>query len=602
MESVRSTSNREKRTVRPPKRYRTEEVLDFLDDSDNDCDGGLADSSDSYSESDRSSDSETEDVVPATPQPSTSSTRSTPATSRSTTPGPTVGASNDWTEATQGEETQNQFRFLPTRPPGVQPGYLDDNCSPIEAFTCLFTVNIIDALVESINSYAEVRCQQNNPARKRSRFANWIPVTRAELYKFFALLTLMGLDPRPVIKDYWSRTWFYYTPGVHQLFSRERFLSIFQTMLHTGLPEAQSKDKIEPFIDSLCKRFNEVFTPFKQLSIDEMIVGYKGRWQYKQFNASKPHKYHIKSFGLVDSTTGYVLQTLTYYGANTSYHPDCDPDSGMAIRIFDTLLKDIGTGYHIFADRWYTTRALVDHLTQKKLYYTGTVQTNRKNFPAAIKTQKLQHMEAKYFKTADDKLLCVSFKDKKAKKPVNMVSNNAKVEAVQVRGKLKPAMVDSYNQFMNGCDRADQNLGYYGVQDRKSKKWWEKLYFWALEIVHVNAFTLYKIQNNPTPQQLKTSKFSLKGFKEAVMKGLVDMYVDDSGLISPLAPPEPGMALPGRPDPLPLERLSSKQHLIRHTKNDTKCQYCPKRTGFICIGCEDKPHLHPNGCFEAYHI
>ena len=83
MESVRSTSNREKRTVRPPKRYRTEEVLDFLDDSDNDCDGGLADSSDSYSESDRSSDSETEDVVPATPQPSTSSTRSTPATSRS---------------------------------------------------------------------------------------------------------------------------------------------------------------------------------------------------------------------------------------------------------------------------------------------------------------------------------------------------------------------------------------------------------------------------------------------------------------------------------------------------------------------------------------
>ena len=183
-----------------------------------------------------------------------------------------------------------------------------------------------------------------------------------------------------------------------------------------------------------------------------------------------------------------------------------------------------------------------------------------------------------------------------------MVSNNAKVEAVQVRGKLKPAMVDSYNQFMNGCDRADQNLGYYGVQDRKSKKWWKKLYFWALEIVHVNAFTLYKIQNNLTPQQLKTSKFSLKGFKEAVMKGLVDMYVDDSGLISPLAPPEPGMALPGRPDPLPLERLSSKQHLIRHTKNDTKCQYCPKRTGFICIGCEDKPHLHPNGCFEAYHI
>ncbi|GFO42195.1 hypothetical protein PoB_006870000 [Plakobranchus ocellatus] len=82
-----------------------------------------------------------------------------------------------------------------------------------------------------------------------------------------------------------------------------------------------------------------------------MILGYKKRWQYKQFNASKPDKYHIKSFALVDSSCGYVI--LTYYGKNTSYHPDSDPDSGMAIRIFDTLLKDVGTRYHIFADRWY---------------------------------------------------------------------------------------------------------------------------------------------------------------------------------------------------------------------------------------------------------
>ena len=130
----------------------------------------------------------------------------------------------------------------------------------------------------------------------------------------------------------------------------------------------------------------------------------------------------------------------------------------------------------------------------------------------------------------------------------------------------------------------------------------KKIYFWALEIVHINAFTLYKIQNNPTPQQLRSSKFSLKTFKESVLKGLVEMYAQEAGLTNnPLAQPEPGRVLPGRPDPLPLERVSAKQHLIRHTKNDTKCQYCTKRTGFICTGCEDKPHLHLNGCFEAYH-
>ncbi|GFN81453.1 PiggyBac transposable element-derived protein 4-like [Plakobranchus ocellatus] len=126
-----------------------------------------------------------------------------------------------------------------------------------------------------------------------------------------------------------------------------------------------------------------------------MIIGFKGRWSYKQFNSSKPKKY-IKSFGLVDSTTGYVLNLLTYYGSDTSYNPDCDPDSGIAIKIFDTLLNGLGTGHHIFADRWYTTRALADHLVAKNIYYTGTVQTNRKNFPPELKTQRLAHMASTY--------------------------------------------------------------------------------------------------------------------------------------------------------------------------------------------------------------
>ncbi|KAK3767426.1 hypothetical protein RRG08_032101 [Elysia crispata] len=126
-----------------------------------------------------------------TTQPSTSSsTSSSGSTSANSSPPSARSTSTDagWTEATQGEATENQFRFLSKRPPGVQPGYLPENCSAVQAFLCLFTVNIIDSLVNSINSYAEIRCQQNNPSRKRSRFASWTPVTRAELYKFFAQL------------------------------------------------------------------------------------------------------------------------------------------------------------------------------------------------------------------------------------------------------------------------------------------------------------------------------------------------------------------------------------------------------------------------------
>ncbi|GFN90867.1 PiggyBac transposable element-derived protein 4 [Plakobranchus ocellatus] len=164
-------------------------------------------------------------------------------------------------------------------------------------------------------------------------------------------------------------------------------------MPHTGDPLAECKDKIEPFINSLCARFQEIFTPLQDLSIDEMVVGYKGRWKFLQFNAAKPDKHLIKSFGLVDSVTGYVLNILTYFGHNTSYNPECDLGSGTAMKVFDTLLANVGRGHHVsIMDRLYATPILIDHMTNRSQYYTGTVQINRKHFHLELKTQHLVHM------------------------------------------------------------------------------------------------------------------------------------------------------------------------------------------------------------------
>ena len=83
---------------------------------------------------------------------------------------------------------------------------------------------------------------------------------------------------------------------------------------------------------------------------------------------------------------------------------------------------------------------------------------------------------------------------------------------VSVGNKTKPITIHMYNQYMNRCDRVDQNLRYYSAQDRKSTKWWKKLYFWAVEIGQLNAYILYKISNNVEPQK-PNLKFTFKGFK-----------------------------------------------------------------------------------------
>ena len=115
-----------------------------------------------------------------------------------------------------------------------------------------------------------------------------------ELRKLIAVIFAMGLDERPRLDDYFSTRSFFNTPWYGQTFARVRFETLYSTILHVGDPDGEGKEKIEPFINLLVSKFGAAFTPFRQLSIDEMIVGFKGRFKFKQYNPSKPKKHHIK--------------------------------------------------------------------------------------------------------------------------------------------------------------------------------------------------------------------------------------------------------------------------------------------------------------------
>ena len=62
---------------------------------------------------------------------------------------------------------------------------------------------------------------------------------------------------------------------------------------------AAGKAKIESFLSKLVTKFLRALNPFKNLVIDERVVGWKGRWKYKQYNAAKPKKHHMKQLAFV---------------------------------------------------------------------------------------------------------------------------------------------------------------------------------------------------------------------------------------------------------------------------------------------------------------
>jgi hypothetical protein len=56
--------------------------------------------------------------------------------------------------------------------------------------------------------------------------------------------------------------------------------------------------KIQPLIDLLVYEFNAARIPNDSVCIDESMVPFSGRLLFKQYNASKRHRYGIKFFKL----------------------------------------------------------------------------------------------------------------------------------------------------------------------------------------------------------------------------------------------------------------------------------------------------------------
>ena len=237
----------------------------------------------------------------------------------------------------------------------------------------------------------------------------------------FAVIIAMGIDRRPNISDYWSMDTFNYTPWYHELFPRDRFEMLCSTMLHAGSigDEQSKKEKFEPFLNMLISKFQSAFYPEKDLSLDEMVVKWTGRSKYKMYNPDKPEKYHIKTFGLCDSLTDYAYNLLIYFGKDTLYQEGIQ--GGQSEKVFEYLLRPIGSGHHVYADRYYTTHSLIEYLTSKRTYYNGTLMANRKYFPEAIKNPKIKRMESIFYRSREGILACM-WKDKKARKPVIAVS------------------------------------------------------------------------------------------------------------------------------------------------------------------------------------
>ena len=56
----------------------------------------------------------------------------------------------------------------------------------------------------------------------------------------------------------------------------------------------------------------------------------------------------------------------------------------------------------------------------------------------------------------------------------------------------KPKMINQYNSFMNEIDKCDKLLSSYSTQ-RKTRKWWKKLFVRPVELTIMDSMVVYTI-------------------------------------------------------------------------------------------------------------
>ena len=75
--------------------------------------------------------------------------------------------------------------------------------------------------------------------------------------------------------------------------------------IQKGDPGYDPLYKIRPLLGPLLANFQAAYVLGRELSLDEAMIGLKGRLMFIQYLPKKPKKWGMKAFVLADSITGY---------------------------------------------------------------------------------------------------------------------------------------------------------------------------------------------------------------------------------------------------------------------------------------------------------
>ncbi|CAG5033836.1 unnamed protein product [Parnassius apollo] len=282
------------------------------------------------------------------------------------------------------------------------------------------------------------------------------------------------------------------------IFFPDSFWKLLKTETNRYAAQMKAKQTRQDRISMNCVFLCEnSFYPNENLTIDEGTCGFRGRVHFRVYNKDKPDKYGMKVYMLCDAETGYILRMVPYVGDSKSV---------------ETIIAELSEPYFgkwhtIYMDRFFTSPTIADLLWLKETRTVGTVMANRRGLPQVWRQQPLEKAEMAFCHRGN--LTACKWKDKRdvlmltTKHGASWTEVDTKAKGVGETKKVKPDCILDYNHYKIGVDLNDQYVSYYSL-NRKSMKWWKKMFFNLVARSLVNAYILY----NKSREQRRRLRFS----------------------------------------------------------------------------------------------
>lgn len=371
--------------------------------------------------------------------------------------------------------------------------------TPLDAWETLFTNDILELIAQHTNNKIDdmrrkyKKFKTKNNARKKYSPTFIHNTDLREIRAFIGLLYMQAVfkSNHEDLRSLWA------TDGTgREIFRCTMSLSRFSFLLcalrfddPTTRATRVKENPLAAFsniFDTFFQNCKQAYSPGAYVTVDEMLVAFKGRCKFRMYMPNKPAKYGIKIQILADSKTHFAVNAEVYTGKNPAEdrakftHP-----THVVLRLVEPI---INTNRNVTGDNWYTSIELVDALKNKCLTYVGTMKKNKRAIPHEFLPNRTRPVNSSLFGfTAQNTIVSYVPKRNKSVVLLSTMHHNACVDD----DSKKPEIILFYNGTKAGVDALDEKCANYSTS-RRTRRWPMVLFHTILNISGVNSRILYQ--------------------------------------------------------------------------------------------------------------